>query len=48
MEHLPAFIAATLGDALTYELTLLIGLVVLLNLRRLIRASVRRIEPNNE
>ena len=42
MEQLPAYLAATLGLALAEELTLLCGLVLLLNLRRLLRASIKR------
>jgi hypothetical protein len=44
MEQLPAFLAATLGAALASELTLLCGLVLLLNLRRLMRDSLKRLE----
>jgi hypothetical protein len=44
MEQLPAFLAATLGGALATELTLLCGMVLLLNLRRLVRGSVKRAE----
>jgi hypothetical protein len=42
MAQLPAFLAYTLGSAITAELTLLVGLVLLLNLRRLVAAARRR------
>lgn len=34
MEQLPAFLAAVLGPAFTYELNLLVFYVLLLNVRR--------------
>jgi hypothetical protein len=43
MDQLPAFLASTLGAALTYELGLLVGFVILLNLRRIIRAALYRL-----
>lgn len=43
MAQLPAFLAFALGGAFATELTLLVGLVVLVNVRRLVRAAVRRI-----
>lgn len=42
MGYLPAFLAWTLGTTLTYELDLLVGFVMLLNLKRLISIRVRR------
>jgi hypothetical protein len=44
MAQLPAFLIWALGDALALELVLLVGFVILLNLKRLIRASLRRLE----
>jgi hypothetical protein len=43
MTHLAAFLALTLGDALLVVLHLWAGLVVLLNLRRLIAAFQARV-----
>ncbi len=44
MEQLPAFLAWALGAALAKELGLLVGFVLLLNLKRLRRSSLRRLE----
>lgn len=41
MDQLPAFLAYTLGPALAYELTLLVGFIVLLNIRRMVVAARR-------
>jgi NADH:ubiquinone oxidoreductase subunit H len=43
MTHLAAFLAVTLGDALLVVLHLWAGLVVVLNLRRLIAAFQARV-----
>lgn len=43
MVQLPAFLSYTLGSALSWELTLLVGFVVLLNLRRLIGEALKRL-----
>jgi hypothetical protein len=42
MTNLPAFLAALLGDALAYEMGLLIALVLVINIRRLLAAARHR------
>lgn len=44
MTQLPAFFAATLGESLLLELTLLIGFVIILNVRRLLNTALSRYE----
>jgi hypothetical protein len=48
MENLPAFMAATLGDALAYELGLLIALVLVINIRRLFVVIAQRFHWRKE
>lgn len=43
MDGLAAFLAATLGGAFSVELTLIVGFVLLLNIRRLVQAAKRRL-----
>lgn len=40
MAQLPAFLAYTLGSAVATEMTLLVGFVILLNIRRLVTAGI--------
>lgn len=41
MEQFPAFAAAIFGDSLTLEMNLLIGLIILLQIRRMARVPVK-------
>jgi hypothetical protein len=43
MTNLATFVALVLGDALAYEFGLLIALVLLIHLRRLCSALIRRV-----
>lgn len=47
MSQLPAFIAAELGEALTYELLLLIVLLLLLSIRRNLYRTLRWYREQN-
>jgi hypothetical protein len=42
MDQLAPFLATALGGPFATEMTLLVGFVLLLNIRRLVHAAVRR------
>jgi hypothetical protein len=42
VEQLPAFLVSVAGPALSLELVLLIGLVILLNIRRMVVAAIQK------
>lgn len=44
IDQLPAFLAYVLGSALAYECTLLVGFIVVLNLKTVLKAALRRLE----
>jgi|GEM_PF-5421338 len=44
MTNLPTFLAATLGETLAYELTLLVGLVIIIQLHSLFIVLKARLE----
>jgi hypothetical protein len=45
MDNLGAFLAYILTPPLTYEIVILVGFIIILNLKRLLHRSLKRFEP---